>query len=199
MADVDNGDIIRLGAGLSFQGVYDIVNVWHILAETGTGASWAVATTAIQGYLDTLYDEIKAVLSDTVGTNVISVVNVSQVTTLGSIAWSPTWAGTEGGECTPPGVNCFTWARTYKPRVQIRKYLGVFGEANLAAGVWSAAIQTACKAMMTYHVAPHLISGGLTFTGIAYNRTLATHELGVSVDASGEPSYQRRRKRGRGS
>lgn len=199
MADVDSGDILRLGAGLSFQGIYDVVNVYHILADLDVGIDWAAATTYIQTYLDDLYDNIKVTLSDTIGTNVISVSNVTQLTTLGSIAWSPGWAGSEAGECTAPGVCCFTWARTYKPRVQIRKYFGVFGEANVVDGVWTAAVQNACIALMDEHRDAQVVSGPKTFQGVAYNRALQTYERGVSSDASAEPAYQRRRKRGRGS
>lgn len=199
MADVDDGDILRLGAGLSFQGVYDIVNVWHVIVGLVTGKTWAESELPIQNYVDELYDFIKATLNDDMGTNVISVANVTQATTIGAIAYNPTWAGTEGGEPTAPGNCCFTWGRTYAPRVQIRKYFGVFGEAGMAAGVWNAGVQDACEDSMDWHIAERIPSAGWTMQGIAYNRALGTHEFAHSVGVAAEPAYQRRRKRGRGS
>lgn len=199
MADVDNGDILRMGCGLSFEGIYDIVNVYHMRADLVAGVTWATLAATIQAYADNLYDYLKAQLSDAIGTNLISLANVSQMTTIGSIAWSPTWSGTEAGERTPPGVCCFTWGRTYTPRVQIRKYFGVFGEVDMAEGVWVSQIQSDCIDVMDYHIAPHDMGSGITLTGVAYNRALGTAVEAVSSDASAEPSYQRRRKRGRGS
>lgn len=199
MADVDNMDILRLGAGLVYDGLYDVVNVYHVIVETGSGLSWAAIDGYIQSYLDDLYDNIKTPLNDGIGTGAISVANVTQLTTLGAIEWSPGWAGVESGEPTAAGVCCFTWGRTYKPRVQLRKYLGVFGEVNVSTGSWTSTVQNACKALMDFHIAREEVAVGIYFTGIAYNRTLGTYEMGVSSDASAEPAYQRRRKRGRGS
>lgn len=199
MSDVNNGDVLRLGAGLIYDGLYDVVNVYHILAVLDSGLDWATVDDYIQDYLDGIYDNLKNTLSEDIGTGSISVANVTQDTTLGSILWSPTWSGTGGGEPTASGVCCFTWGRTYKPRVQIRKYYGVFGEANVVDGSWSNTVQTAVELAMTEHITPQLMATGVTFTGVAYNRDLATTELAHSVASSAEPAYQRRRKRGRGS
>jgi len=199
MADVDPGDVLRVGAGLSFQGVYDVVNVFHILTDMPSGRSWTQVTGFIQDWLEEVYDNLKATLNDTMGTNAVSVANVTQDTTLGAIAWSPTWAGAETGECTAPGVCCFSWGRTYKPRVQLRKYWGVFGDTNVVNGIWTSAVQSACDAAMGDVIAEQLMATDIYFTGVAYNRALATYEKGVSVASAAEPAYQRRRKRGRGS
>lgn len=199
MADVDTGDILRIGCGLVFEGIYDVVNVYHMRADLEAGVTWTTMSNTMQAYVNNLYDTLKAPLSDEIGTGVISLANVTQDTTVGAIAWSPTWGGADTSEVLPPGVCCFAWARTYTPRVQIRKYFGVFGEGNLTVGFWSSAVQTACEAVLTYHIAPHDLGSGITLTGVAYNRTLSTSAEAVSVDSSAEPSYQRRRKRGRGS
>lgn len=199
MADVNNLDILRVGAGLNFQGIYDVVNVFHILAELDVGKTWAEVTVYLESYMNNIYSTLKTPLSDTIGTNVLSVANVTQDTTIGAIAWNPTWAGAESGECTAPGVCCFSWGRTYKPRVQIRKYWGVFGEVNVVDGVWTSTVQTACTAAMEEHIDRNLMTTGVYFTGVAYNRTLETYQAAVSADSSAEPAYQRRRKRGRGS
>lgn len=199
MADVNDGDVLRLGAGLIYDGLYDVVNVYHVLVNHATGADWATVTSVIQNYLDDLYDFIKLRLVDAIGVGTISVANVTQGTTLGAIAWSPGWAGGDTGEPTAAGVCCFTWGRTYKPRVQIRKYFGVFGEVNMVDGSWHSNVRVACSDAMDHHIGARLPAAGWTFTGVAYNRILDTYEVAASVDTSGEPGYQRRRKRGRGS
>lgn len=199
MADVDDLDIIRIGAQMMYDDAYDLVNVFHILVETESGLTWATISPLIQGYVDDLYDHIKATLHEDVDTQSISVANMTQLTTLGSIAWNPNWSGLATGDPTAAGVCCFAWARTYKPRVQLRKYLGVFGESGVTDGLWNGTVIGACEDVMTELIARSGRDTGIYFTGVAYNRTLLTYELGHSVDASAEPAYQRRRKRGRGS
>ena len=199
MADVDDGDILRLGAVFDFDAIYDVVNVWHVLTEATAGRTWAQATTAIQSWLDSVYASLKTPLSDEMTTGEVSVANVTQGTTLGTIAWSPTWSGAGAGDQTAAGVCCFTWARTYTPRVQIRKYFGVFPETNIADGSWATAARTGCEGAMTYAIAPHAAAAFTNFQAVAYNRTAGTYTLAVSVASSAEPAYQRRRRRGRGS
>lgn len=199
MSDINTGDIIRVGAGLNFQGIYDVVNVFHFEWTVGGDIVFSTALTRIQSYLNDLYDEIKTQLSDTIGTGSLAISNVTQGLTFGASPWSPTWAGVESGQCTAPGVCCFAWGRTQKPRVQIRKYFGVFGEVNMVDGVWTSTVQNACEALMAIHIAQTAIGGASEVTGVAYNRLLDTITKANSVASSAEPAYQRRRKRGRGS
>lgn len=199
MAEIDNGDVLRLGAGLVFEGVYDIVNVWHVEVTAGGGIGYAAAVPDIQEYINDLYDNIKVILNDQMGVGSISLANVTQNTTFGAIPWSPGWAGSESGEQGPPGVCVFCWARTLRPRTQIRKYFGVFGEVRLASGVWDATARDNCEDVMAAHIASFVATGGLTMVGVAYNYEFARATRALSVASSAEPAYQRRRKRGRGS
>lgn len=199
MSDFDSGDILRLGALLIYDGLYDIVNVWHVRAGATSGQDWAAVTTMVQAWLDGVYDEMKATLSDEIATGSVSVANVTQDTTLGSILWSPTWGGADAGDPTAAGVCAFAWGRTHKPRVQIRKYFGVFGKANVVVGSWSAAVQVDVEAAMTYAITTRSSGQFTDIQAVAYNRLLASYETAYSVESSAEPAYQRRRKRGRGS
>lgn len=99
----------------------------------------------------------------------------------------------------PPGICLLGWARTLKPRVQIRKYWGVFDEGGLTGGLWTAATRTACQNAMVDHITSFVGTNGLTVVGVAYNRTLLTTTDALSATTAEEPAYQRRRKRGRGS
>lgn len=199
MADVDTGDIIRVGALLDFEGVYDVVNVWHGLVTAGGGVSWASMVSRLQAWMNNTYAPLKSVLSDAMGTGALQVSNQTQGTTLGSIPWLPTWAGADTSEVGVPGVALFAWGRTLQPRVQIRKYFGVFGEGQLLDGFFITAARTGAQGAMDYHIADQTVGGGTSMQGVAYNRTLRTFTLAISADTQAEPAYQRRRKRGRGS
>lgn len=199
MSDVNPGDILRLGAGLIYDGLYDVVGVWHVEVDDDSGLTWAQVTTSIQLWLDNVYDELKLTLSDQIGTGSVSVANVTQLTTLGSIPWSPTWGGAAAGDPTAAGVCLFAWNRTYKPRVQMRKYFGVFAESQVTDGFFVTAAREDAAAAMAYARAQASMGGNRTFQAVAYNTALGTFEYGVSTETSAEPAYQRRRKRGRGS
>lgn len=199
MADFDSGDVLRLGAGLIYDGLYDVVNVWHVRAGATSGQNWAAVEAMVQDWLDGVYADLKTPLSDEIGTGQVSVANVTQDTTLGTILWSPTWAGANGSEPTAAGVCAFAWGRTHKPRVQLRKYFGVFCEINVVDGSWSTGVQDDVEAALTYAITPRSIDQFTEVQAVVYNRTLGTYELAYSVASAAEPAYQRRRKRGRGS
>lgn len=199
MADVNPGDIVRLGAGMTFDTDYDVVNVYHVRYDGAVGTAWPAVITAAQTYLDVIYQALKVQLSNTMDSAAISVANMTQSTTTGSVAWPTPWVGSVAGDSTAPGVCCLAWGRTYTPRVQIRKYFGVFGESGLTGATWVGAVQAAALAAMVYHIAPQAVTGTWTLTGVAYNRTLGTATDAASADTSAEPTYQRRRRRGRGS
>ncbi len=199
MAEVDNGDVLRLGATFELEGAFEVTNVWHAQVVAGGGISFAVAATDVQMYLEDIYNNVMPKATDTMLSDFISLSNVTQGTTFGAIAWLNPLVGAIATEITAPGVCLFTWARTLKPRVQIRKYFGVLCEVDLQAGVWSSTAQVQMELAMGVHVAPYTGGPALTLQGVAYNRLLDTIALPISVQASPEPAYQRRRRRGRGS
>lgn len=199
MADIDNGDILRIGATWEYEHAYEVSNVFHARVTAGGGIDYSVSLSDIQEYMADIYTEIDTYLSDEMRVNFLTMSNITQDTTIGAFAWAGVTAGQSTGERLPPGLCCMTWARTLKPRVQIRKYWGVFDENRLEEGVWDSALQVACELAMGNHIAEFAGTGGLTVQGVAYNRTLTTFTEGVTVQSAAEPAYQRRRKRGRGS
>ncbi len=199
MADVENGDILRIGATWQFEGAYEVTNVWHALVQAGGGIGYAEAALDIQDYMEDIYELVEPKLSDEMLTDFLTLSNVTQVTTFGAMAWQLALQGDVTTEVTAPGVTCLAWARTLKPRVQIRKYWGVFCEVDMQDGLWSSSLRAACLSAMVVHIQPYSAGPALTLQGVAYNRTLDTHVLPLSATTSQEPSYQRRRRRGRGS
>lgn len=199
MAEVDQGDVLRIGAIWTFEGTHQVANIWHAQNVAGGDRSYAAASVDVAQYMDDLYDNILANLSNEMVADYITLANVTQATTMGAIAWPVPLTGGGAGDVTAPGVCLFAYSRTFTPRVQIRKYLGVFTEPEMTDGLWGAGVRAAAMAMMAAHVTNYVGAGGMTLLGVAYNRTLQTVTLGVSTSTSGEPAYQRRRRRGRGS
>lgn len=199
MADVENGDILRIGAVMKLETAFDIANVFHCRVISGGAKTYAAVLGDVQEYMDDLYDYIDTYIHNTQLADHLTLANVTQDTVYGALDWGVFAGGSESQDKTAPGVCLLTWARTLKPRVQVRKYWGVFSEVNMTGGLWLTTIQTQCRAALQYHINENTLTDGLELGGVAYNRTLGTYTDPVSVASSGEPSYQRRRKRGRGS
>lgn len=199
MADFENGDIIRIAASLIYDLTEELVNVYHLRINDGGPFSWASMAPGLQDYMDGVMTTLDTELSTLISAGLLSVSNVTQSTVFGAIAWGAFSAGGAAGEPTAAGVTCFAFARTRKPRVQIRKYYGVFPQAAMVDGVWDAGVTGACGDSMDYHIAEQNPFAACDIQGVAYNRTLLTWEYGVTVSTNGEPSYQRRRRRGVGS
>lgn len=199
MADVENGDILRIGAVMQLETAFEIANVFHVRVEDGGGVGYASAAQDISEYMDEIYSNITTYIHNTQLEDYLSLANITQDTTFGAFAWGTFTGGSESQDKTAPGVALFTWARTLKPRVQIRKYWGVFSEVNMTGGLWLSAIRGACQNAMTDHVNNFEGSNGLDVKGVAYNRTAGTYTYGLAVSTSAEPAYQRRRRRGKGS
>jgi len=199
MADVNVGDVLRLGCIWLLSSTWEIANVFHVRVLSGAPLGWADASDDMAEYAADIYDEILSRLSDNMDTHLLTLQNLTEDTTIGAFSWAAPLQGLEGTENTAPGVCCLAWGRTYKPRVQIRKYWGVFTEASMVDGVWAAAMRTDAAAAINVHLTSFTGTNGLEVLGCAYNRTLGTTTDAVSVASSGEPAYQRRRRRGRGS
>lgn len=199
MAQVDVGDILRLGCVQIFNGTVDIVNVFHVQVTGGGDKAYWEITDDIQEYTAALFDTIDTYLSDMVNADRISISNETQDLVFGSIEWSGYTGGSGAGDVTAPGVGVLTWARTLYPRVQMRKYLGPFTESDMTDGTWTGGITTACLALMDYHVGSRTMTDGLVLTGVAYNKALARVAGAISTAVSANPVYQRRRRLGSGS
>lgn len=199
MADIENGDILRLAGSMLLGGADEIVNVYHCLVEGGGGKDFAGIIDDVQEYMDLMYVTIDTFLSTDQLPDRISVSNETQKLVFGSINWDVFAGGGSAGDITPTGACCLAFGRTLKSRVQIRKYYGVFTEADLGAGLWSAALRAAILIDFESHLDSQVMTDGLRLQGVAYNRTLETYTLPTGAIVVPEPAYQRRRRRGRGS
>lgn len=199
MADIDNGDVLRLGASWVYDSTEEIANVFHVLCTSGANKDFADIIDDIQQYLDLMFENIDTRLSTDMDVDRISIANVTQNLVFGSINWGVVAQGGDAGDPVASGVCCLAYGRTFKPRVQIKKYYGVFTESSMTAGLWSAAARDDVQTDFEAHIASQAMTDGLTMTGVAWNRILESYTLATGVVVASEPAYQRRRRRGRGS
>ncbi len=199
MADFEQGDVIRVGAVMRYDGSEDVVNVYHLKMAGSSDIAWAAMAPAIQDYMDGIMATLDTELSNLMAAGELQVTNVTQLTVYGAIAWGDFAAGGAAGAQCAAGACCFGFARTRKPRVQIRKYYSVFPQSGMVDGQWDAGVTGAVGDALDYHIVNQDLGGGVVLRGVAYNRTLLTDEDGVTVAVRSEPGYQRRRKRGVGS
>lgn len=199
MADFEQGDIIRIGAVMRYDGSEDVVNVYHVINNTAEDAAWATMAPKIQDYMDGIMATLDTELSNKMTAGTLQVSNVTKNTVFGAIAWGTFAAGGAAGEQCAAGVTCFGFARTRVPRVQIRKYYGIFPQGALVDGQWDAGVTDAVGDSLDYHIASQSLGDGFYLQGVAWNRTLLTYAFGITVEVRAEPGYQRRRKRGVGS
>ena len=199
MANVDVGDVLRFGCVQVFNGTVDIVNVFHVEVVATPAGGFSAIAGDIQEYCDTMFATIASALSDMVNSDRISVSNETQGLVFGSIEWDSFAGGSNVADVTAPGVCCLTWARTVYPRVQMRKYLGPFTEADMTDGTWAGGLTTACNNLLDYHIALQELDDGLQVVGIAYNKALDRRAGAISTTVSANPVYQRRRRLGAGS
>lgn len=199
MADINVGDVLRVAGVMNIDGQYEITNVWHMLVEAAPNGAFLDNVADIQQYFDLLVATTDTFFTDNQFADHLEVQNVTTLDVFGSIDWGTFAQGGAAQQHTALGVCVFAWARTRRPRVQIRKYFGVFTENDLADGVWQAGVLGACNASMAVHVASQTLTNGLELQGVAWNRAASTYQLPINHTSSAEPAYQRRRKRGVGS
>lgn len=199
MADVNDGDVLRVAGVMLLDNVHEITNVWHLLVNSGGPVSFATATPDIQEYMDLMFDDLDTRLCNNQEVSHLSVQNVTTDEVFGSIDWGVFAAGGSAADHVALGICVFAWGRTRKPRVQIRKYLGVFTETDIIDGVWQPALLGDVNTMMALHITNQVMTAGLQLQGVAFNRGTKVHTLATSNESAAEPAYQRRRRRGRGS
>ena len=199
MADVENGDVLRIGGTWEYDGTEEVTNVFHVLVKGGGEKTLAQVTDDIEEYMDLMFDNLDTFLSDKMLVDRLSLANVTQHLVFGALNWGTMAQGGAASEETASGVSLLCYGRTYLPRVQIRKYYGVFTEPAMVDGQWSTTLRAAATTDFNSHINDQVMTDGLELTGVAWNRLLETYTEAVSSVTVAEPCYQRRRRRGRGS
>lgn len=201
MAAVDTDDIVEVVVKGKFNGADDIVSVYQAKITDPQGGSAAEVVAWVEQWLEELVTPLALSLSPLYSTPESLVTNLTQDTFLGQI--TSTFVGLGTGEATSPQICALIMARTAAPKVQGRKYVGVFGEEMQSGGVWTEDMITALD--LTAQVWQDSFQGGFDVVGQGQVVTKdAAGDLVTSRDITGyriicDTRTQRRRTLGRGS
>jgi hypothetical protein len=184
---------------MEFDGTEDVMNIYQFRLASGGPMSDENAVIDILAILEVLYTIIVNSISLVQLFRDIRVFNVTQDVLLGLHDWPTMTAGTATGDPTPPGCAAVVNFSTIVPKVTLRKYFGVFTEADVdASGYLSTTLVADIADMGLYLLGPIGALSGTWAYGFISPKILGW----VSPNGSSNnniPGYQRRRKQGRGT
>lgn len=135
-----NGDLLRVGARLLFNGVNDIINVFHVVCQENNAQDFDDLRFDLLEAIEDLFDLIDTNLANNVTFADMSIANLTQEEVYGSSAWPALTAGSNSNDAINPGLGVFTYSPTPIPHVQGRKWFGAFTEQDNADGVWASGV-----------------------------------------------------------
>lgn len=139
---IDIGDKIRITARMTFAGVNDVQNVYHVSASGGASETDANFMAAMSAFLEARYGSINITVSDAIAYLDILGFNITKGLPLVPVGWGFLTQGLDTSEPTSPQVSPTVIWRTNRARSIARKFLPITGEANLDAGLLSTALLT---------------------------------------------------------
>jgi hypothetical protein len=196
---INPADLLRLTARLRFQASSDIQNVFYMHYAGGSPISDDDAIDDMGEYLEGGYSELVSRLADDVTFLDYRVVNLTADVDLGYNPWPVLTAGTNVNDTLMPGVAGLIRALTSNPGHEARKFVGPFSEGNTLNGTYQAGLVTALGDAGDAWYSPFLSTLGNSWQPVVYDRETTQKRVPVSVVASGNPAYQRRRRVGTGT
>lgn len=196
---VGQNDILEISIMADFDGVEDLVNVGHVYVFQGTNVPNEDALDDIEFWVRAILDSLKLLMSGLVIWRKIVARRVQDGYLVGERILNPTVAGNSAVTPLPPGNAVLTLLRTGIAGVVGKKYGGVAVQSQLTAdGKYNSGVVAAQAAAWTTY-ASTVTGGNMTFTGGVYSRKTGLWHWVTSIETSAIPSYQRRRRQGRGS
>lgn len=198
MANVNTNDRIRATAVL-LGPAGEMQNVYYFRFQGVVPAGDLLVMADLADFLDNAYSILNASVSSDYTYTEIRGFNVTQNTPMPTVAWPSLTAGGGGASSIPAAVSLLIIFRTGISRVFGRKYIGGMHEGNVDGdGFWVSGLVTVGTTF-----AAEFLS---TFIGTT---TLATYLPGIITTTNtflgfiasvvtGNPAYQRRRRKGRG-
>lgn len=195
---VPQNAILRVIVTLDLDSLSKAQNVFHLRHDTATAQADEDVLDAIGNWVDQLYDEISANLSQTVTIEKIEVYEE------GTQEWNPvgvktiTWAGLNTQPRVPAGVAMMVMAYKARSGYADRKYLPGYCEDSLDGDGWSSGALANAANFADNWITKWEDANGVDLTAVYFNRSLWESKDYVSADRSTVVSYQRRRKPGVG-
>lgn len=161
---VANGDVLKAVAQYVLDDGSIVQNVFHFIAEFLTTQSGAAVMGAIQGYLEDIYDDLLASISNTTVADPYTVHKVEwdavdgqwETTELVGTDDSPTtFTGT--GDWYPNQVSGVLTANTARPKSRGRKFLIPFLETGAIGNDIVSAVLTAMGLALNHYIADQAI------------------------------------------
>jgi len=193
------GDILRITAELSRNGLDDIINVYHFRMDIINPGGDGVIMAELTAFLEDAYTIINSDIPLNVDYDAVSGINVTKDELLPSQTWPVLNTGTNTNQplpnqCTP----CVFW-RTLRPKTRASKFLPFYTEgANEGNGIITSASLVRMQSYGDTFLGS-LVEGLSTFTYGAYNPLVARFTPVIQAIAATEFRTQRRRRLGVGS
>lgn len=192
-------DVLQASARMEMVQADDVVNVWQYQYQDVTPIADAQGISDVITILELFYTILVAAQSVLLVYRDIRFKNITQSQVLGTHPWITMTVG--GGAADPTPFGCagvINWT-TLKPRIGMRKFMGVYTEANVTTGgVYSAALVASMVTAAGPTLAPQAVGGRNYQFGYQSPKT-GLFEVPTSFLVTDIPGYQRRRKPGRGA
>ena len=196
---INTNDVIRASAIMRLSNADDIVNVFHVEAQT-VGAELQIDLRAdIATYIESIYLEFDQEIHTSVSFDTIELFNVTDGNPEPSVGWPTLVAGLKVDDPVPDGVAALSIGRTGVSRVVGKKFWPIATEGDLIGGTWIAGYLTLIDNANAKWIAPFTGASGVTWDPGVFSRVAALFRPFTEAASSAVPAYQRRRKRGVGS
>lgn len=196
---VNVGDVLEMTLRADFDGVEDVLNVFQFQYLTSAPAADADVLDDLLDLAEAIVNIIKNLSTALVVWRSIRGYNVTTDILLGVSSFASPIAGVNAGDSGVPGVCGLVTFPTNRPRVVMRKFVGVLSESIVVnAGVLGATFVDTLVDLGEY------LTQTQTVNGRAYRYGYLSPKVGSFIDPvsaviTNIPAYQRRRRQGRGS
>ena len=197
---IEVGDILRGSFRQKWDGVDDVVNVYHFLIDVAGTSDDEDFLAGITQAVNLAYTEVESHLANNLQATVVDWFNVTQDTPLGQRSWGSGYSGGTGtGEALPTTAAALILLPTAKKRTQGRVYLGPFLEAAQSDSRWTGTVLTALADFATQLVLPTTVTNDGEARYVVYSRAQGDAHIPTSRRIVDIVASQRRRRLGRGS
>lgn len=196
------GDLVEVACVHTFNGVDEMINVWHLhVAVAGSGSETDFSEDLITLF-GGLYGNIEDEMSNKVDAQEIRWRNVTDDGPTIFVPWIGGGynGGTGTADALPPGTTALILERTGTKGVQGKKYMPVFTEPTQDAGTLTPEAYTHLQDVADLlETQQPLLETAIEVTFHVYSRTLGNDFPITAGQARPQLAYQRRRRAGRGS
>lgn len=195
-----NNDLLRLGVIWAMTDSGDEqVNVIHVQIANIVAQTQTDILDDLQEYLDDLYSDVAASMTDKLAHQRVDIFNVTQDTPEVGLTRIAGMDGTNGGERLPYQAAMTVWFRTNVSRHIGRKFIPLFTEAALSDGKFITAVQNDGAAFAVKFITEYVASNGVHIQAGIYDRSAGIARPIISYGVSNTPRTQRRRRLAVGS